>query len=125
MLIGNILHSCSNERVAEAAVASIGGDFSAHVHGLARRCDLPVGTLTGHLVRRFAEHAAERDWRHVSAAIEGDDLPVLRGLQAIVDSVLRNPGTPVYLANLASEAGDGPPVWTIRPDMRIGVPETV
>ncbi len=124
MLIGNILHACSNDRVAEAAVASIGGEFSARVHGLARRCDLPVGTLTGHLVRRFAVHAAERDWRHVSAVIEGDDLPVLRGLQAIVDSVLRSPGTSIYLANLASEAGDLLPVWTVSPDMRIGAVET-
>lgn len=119
MLVGNILHSCGNERVAEAAVVSIGGEFAERLRSLAARCELSVGDLVGRLVRRFAHEAAERDWRFVIAAMEGKDLPVLCGLRAIIDCTMRKPSTAVYLATLASEAGEGVPVWTVSPDMRV------
>ena len=121
MLISDILHSCGNERVAEAAVVSIGGEFAGRLHMLAGRCDLSVGDLVGRLVRRFATGATERDWRFVTSAMDGEDLPILCGLRAIIDSVMRNPSTAVYLATLASEAGDSGPVWTVSPDMAVEV----
>lgn len=119
MLISDILHSCSNERVAEAAVSSIGGDFAERVTALARRCDLPVGALVGKLVRRFAIDARERDWRGVMVAIAGKDLPVLAGLQAIVETTMRVPSVNIQLATLASEASQDGPVWTVSPTMEI------
>ncbi len=122
MLVGDILHSCGNERVAEAAVVSIGGEFADRLRILAGRCDLSVGDLVGRLVRRFAIEAAERDWRFVISAMDGKDLPVLCGLRAVIDSMMRNPLTAVYLATLASEAGDSEPVWSVAPDMQIEVP---
>ena len=121
MLVSDILHSCGNERVAEAAVSSIGGEFAERVRALASRCEITVGDLVGRLVRRFAADAAERDWRFVMAAMNGKDLPVLCGLRAIVDTMMRNPTTAVYLATLASEAGEDGPVWTVTPDMCVGV----
>ena len=49
MLVGDILHSCVNERVAEAAVLSIGGDFTERLRALAHRCDLSIGELVGRI----------------------------------------------------------------------------
>ncbi len=121
MLVSDILHSCGNERVAEAAVSSIGGEFAERLRALASRCDISVGDLVGRLVRRFAAEAAERDWRFVTAAMDGKDLPVLCGLRAIIDSMMRNPLTAVYLATLASEASGDRPAWTVTPDMCVGV----
>lgn len=121
MLIADILHSCSNERVAEAAVRSIGGDFADRVSALARRCDVPVGLLVGKLVRRFATDARERDWRGVMVAIAGDDVPVLAGLRAILEAMMRIPSVNVQLATLASEASPDRPVWTVSPDMVVEV----
>ena len=119
MLVGDILHSCVNERVAEAAVLSIGGDFTERLRALARRCDLSIGELVGRIVRRFAVGAAERDWRFVTAAMDGEDLPLLCGLKAIVDTMMRSPDMARDLATLASEAGEDGPVWGVEPDMRI------
>ena len=121
MLIADILHSCSNERVAEAAVDSIGGDFAHRVRLLAARCDMPVGLLVGRLVRRFAADAHERDWRQVTLAIFGDDQPVLAGLRAVVEAMMRIPAVTRHLATLASEASQDGPVWTVSPDMEIEV----
>ena len=120
MLVSDILHSCGNERVAEAAVISIGGDFAERLRSLAARCDVSVGDLVGRLVRRFATGATERDWRFVGSAMDGQDLPLLCGLRAIIATTMRNPSTAVYLATLASEAGDGP-VWNVAPDMTVEI----
>ena len=120
MLIGDILHSCANDRVAEAAVTSIGGDFAERVGELARRCDLPVGILVGKLVRQFSAHASERDWRFVLTAMDGEDLPVLCGLRAVVDAAIRRPSVSLQLSTLASEASETGPVWIVGPDMRVG-----
>ncbi len=89
MLIADILHSCSNERVAEAAVASIGGEFADQVRALARRDGLAVGAFVGKLVSRFALDAHERDWRLVVVAIGSDELPVLAGLRAVLEAMIR------------------------------------
>ena len=119
MLIADILNSCGNESVAEAAVVSIGGEFAQRLGALAKRCDLSVGTLAGKLVRRFAIDAAERDWRQVLAAMDGSDMPLLSGLRAIITAAMLKPATAVYLATLASEAGDAEPVWTVGPNMAV------
>lgn len=115
MLVSDILHSCGNERVAEAAVISIGGEFADRLRALASRCEITVGDLVGRLVRRFAIEAAEPDWRFVTAAMDGKDLPVLCGLKAIVDTMMRNPSTLLHLATLASKAGEDGPLWTVTP----------
>lgn len=88
MLIADILHSCSNERIADAAVASIGGDFALRVRRAAASGEVSVGALTGSLVRRFVLEANERDWRLVTKAIGGSDVPVLCGLRVIVEQML-------------------------------------
>ncbi len=88
MLVADILHSCTDEGIADAAVASIGGDFAARLRAEASRSGLSVGALTSSLVARFARDATERDWRDLAFATAGVDQPVLNGLQAIAERML-------------------------------------
>ncbi len=85
MLVSDLLHSCANDRVAAAAVSSIGGEFAVRVQRMAREDNLSVGAYTSQVVRAFALGATERDWRALVFATRGHDHPVLAGLQAILD----------------------------------------
>ena len=67
-----------------------GGAFAAAIRAEADRCGLTVGALTASLVSGFARDASERDWRELSAAMEGADHPVLAGLQAMAERALRH-----------------------------------
>ncbi len=88
MLVADILNSCANDRVAAAAVASIGGEFAARLRAMARQHGTSVGNLAATLVQRFASHATERDWRRVTLKMSGSDLPLLCGFRAIVENRL-------------------------------------
>lgn len=90
MLLADILHSCTDEGVAAAAVASIGGPFAAAVRAEAARAGVSVGALTASLVSSFARGASERDWRDLTAAMAGVDHPVLTGLQVMTERALRH-----------------------------------
>ena len=90
MLMAEILHSCTDEGIAAAAVASIGGPFAAAVGAEAERSGLSIGALTASLVASFARDASERDWRELSIAMAGADHPVLKGLQAMAERALRH-----------------------------------
>lgn len=112
MLMAEILHSCADEGIAAAAVASIGGSFAAAIRAEAARSGLSVGALTGSLVSGFARNASERDWRELAAAMAGADHPVLSGLQAMAERALRHREHAVRLR----PARDGVPT------LRSGVP---
>jgi hypothetical protein len=84
MLVSDLLHSCANECVAEAAVASIGVRFAAELQAEAEDNGVSVGYLAATCIRRFAREAGERDWRDLLDAVRGQDFPVLSGLQMIV-----------------------------------------
>ncbi len=111
MLMADILHSCTDEGIAAAAVASIGGPFAAAVRREAERRGLSAGALTASLVVSFARNASERDWRELSAAIAGSDLPVLDGLQAMAEHMLGRGGDQPGRARPARDAlaKGGPP----------------
>ena len=85
MLVSDLLHSCTNDRVAAAAVCSIGGAFAFHVQVKADEHGLTIGAYVARIVREFAVGATERDWRDLMMACRGADHPVLAGLQLIVD----------------------------------------
>lgn len=85
MLVSDLLHSCTNDRVAAAAVFSIGGAFASHVQAGADEHGLTMGAYAARMVREFALGASERDWRDLVVACRGADHPVLAGLQLIVD----------------------------------------
>ena len=84
MLVSDLLHSCANDCVAEAAISSIGGEFASRMQSAAERRGVSVGFLASSLVRDFARGATERDWRHLVDAVRGQDFPVLAGLQVIL-----------------------------------------
>lgn len=85
MLVSDLLHSCTNDRVAAAAVSSIGGAFASDVQARADDHGMTTGAYAARLVREFAIGATERDWRDLVLAVRGADHPVLAGLQLIVD----------------------------------------
>jgi hypothetical protein len=84
MLVADLLHSCANDSVAEAAVSSIGGDFTSKMCDEAMRRGVSVGYLASSVVRNFARVASERDWRELTDATRGEDTPVLAGLRVIL-----------------------------------------
>jgi hypothetical protein len=89
MLVADLLHSCTHEDVAGAAVASIGGDFAMAMRSEAVRSGLSVGALMASVVSGFVLDATEHDWRQLTTAMAGEDQPLLSGLRAIAERTLR------------------------------------
>ena len=104
MLVHDILRSCSHGYVAEAAVASIGGDFARQVTMRARERDQSVGDFTANHVRRFSGRATERDWRLVAAKMQGEELALLIGFESVV------------LRMIAEDMKDGPGIQSAATD---------
>lgn len=80
-----IVRTCSNPKIAAAAVISIGGDFARNFSGEALRRRMSPGDLAASLVREFAAAADEIDFNRVAAAAEKTDLPILYGLRYILE----------------------------------------
>ena len=89
MLVHEIVHSCSNDHVAEAALVSIGGVFAARVAALADGEGLTAGALAATHVARFRQSAQPQDWQALARAIRHADQPVLAGLRHILETALR------------------------------------
>ena len=88
MLIADILHSCSNEGIAEAAVASIGGSLARDMRAEAARSNRTLGALAASFVRSFSSEASERDWRDLRDATRGSEVPLLNGLAVISTAMM-------------------------------------
>jgi hypothetical protein len=89
-----VIHTCSNPSVAQAALASIGGDFMVNFAAEARRRDLPSGSYAASLVSNFAKTADAADWRRASDATRGADQPVLSCLRFILNQGLQKTTAP-------------------------------
>ena len=90
MSIDEIVHTCSNENVARAAVASIGFSFVSRVKSAADLVGVSVGTFTARAVRAFADEAPANEKREVLRAMFRSDQPILRGLEAILERQLED-----------------------------------
>ncbi len=88
MVVQDIMNSCSNELVAEAAVASIGGAFARRVRETARSRGVRPGALAASVVLKFRRNARAEEFEALQRAVAGEDLPVLRGLTLIVEPEL-------------------------------------
>lgn len=88
MLRMEIVHTCSNEAVAEAALLSLGGPFHDRISLLAGAHDLKPGAYAAALVDQFAADASEDDWYALGNAIARRDMPVLSGLRFILESMI-------------------------------------
>jgi hypothetical protein len=84
VIVHEIVRTCSNIHVADAALASIGGDFAAQFAAEARRRNMSAGMLAAELVKEFSNKAADEERDNVIAAARGADQPVLSGLRHIL-----------------------------------------
>ncbi|MGO9007044.1 MAG: hypothetical protein ACLQIQ_06755 [Beijerinckiaceae bacterium] len=102
MLVDEIIHTCSNEKVAQAAVASIGFVFALRVKSAADLHGLSVGAFTARVVHEFGRTAGECERKVVRGAMERSDHPILCGLKTILErridaeSRLGHAGRPLY-----------------------------
>jgi hypothetical protein len=90
MIAQEIIQTCSNPHVANAALASIGGDFARRFARDAAKRNMATGALAADLVRNFSTCAAESEWRGVAEAARGADQPILSGLQYILERGLES-----------------------------------
>jgi len=88
MLVSDLIHSCSNEMVAQAALMSIGGRFSERVRIAAQEKGVSVGRYVAAVVSDFARRADEEVREALRERIHGDDQPLLTGLRALIEPVL-------------------------------------
>ncbi len=87
-LIAEIIHTCSHEKVAHAAVASMGSAFAGKVGVTARASGLSIGAFTARAVREFDEFSGEAERQSISKAMDSSDQPILTGLQLILSPII-------------------------------------
>ncbi len=108
MVIRDMLHSCSHDEIASAAVACIGGAFEDRVRAAALLRGLDVGRCVGGIVRRYARSATELEMARLRRFVSGADQPILCGLRYVVEQALRRPSPqsrPVWIARMVRRRG--------------------
>lgn len=90
MLVADLIHSCSNETVAQAALSCIGGRFAERVRVAAQDKGMNVGRFVSFVVRDFARRSDERVRESLRERITGDDQPLLSGLRAVLECALED-----------------------------------
>lgn len=113
MVIVDLINSCSNDKVAQAALACIGGGFAERVRVAAREKGVGVGKFVAMAVREFASRSDEAAQEALRAKVVRDDQPLLRGLREVLEAALeRDPffldgdaltATPPYAYTAARE----------------------
>jgi hypothetical protein len=88
MLIADMIHSCSNAKVAGAAVACIGGLFADRVACAAERKGMDVGDFVSVVVREFACGASHETIGALAHKMSGSDQPILQGLIHVLEPTL-------------------------------------
>ncbi len=88
MVIADMIHSCSNAHVAQAAVFCIGGAFAERVGAVARERGMEVGGFVAVTVQEFARRADGEAMRALSREIAGADQPILRGLARLLEPAI-------------------------------------
>ena len=90
MLIADLIHSCSNENVAQAAIASIGGDLATQAATCAKKHNLTIGGLVSNIVRNFDLYSDGAAKIALQDQILGHDQPLLFGLKALLEAAIEN-----------------------------------
>lgn len=88
MLLKDMMNACAHEKVAEAALASIGGAFHARVRKAAHHRRQTPGAYAATSVTLFRTQADAHAYTQLSDAIRGTDRPILAGLRLIVERTL-------------------------------------
>lgn len=84
-VIADLLHSCSNGHVATAALTSIGGGLPERMRRVAERHGVSAGCYAVRAVLHFESKASAEDFEELAAWLHGHDLPLLAGLQFILE----------------------------------------
>jgi len=97
MIYREIVHTCSNSYVADAAVISLGGEIARAVSDDANRHAMSRGDYAARLVREFARKADEGEQRRVTAAARGSQQPILSGLRYILERSVGSETLPAWM----------------------------
>ncbi len=97
-----VIYTCSNEKVAEAALISLGGAFAKTVAVAAAQRGVSQGCFVADLARDFERHAGTCVWAQAEQAMRGADQPVLVGLFLILAQGLLRENLRAASANAAS-----------------------
>ena len=89
MLIADLIHSCSNEKVAEAALCCLGGRFAENVNVAARDKGLSAGAFVVSVIRDFSRQADAATRESLREKIVNDDQPLLEGLRTLLECAMR------------------------------------
>ncbi|HUB63996.1 MAG TPA: hypothetical protein VL996_06035 [Methylocella sp.] len=87
-LIAEIIHTCSHEKVAQAAVASVGSDFANKVGATADSYGLSIGAFTARAVRDFEKRVGDQEKQALRALMDRTDQPILTGLRHILQPMI-------------------------------------
>jgi hypothetical protein len=87
-LIAEVVHSCSNEKVAQAAVASIGSEFAGKVKATASVHGLSTGAFTARTVLQFDRTCGGEEKQALRRMMRGSDQPILFALEHILKPVV-------------------------------------
>jgi hypothetical protein len=79
-----VIHTCSNEKVAEAALISLGGAFAKIVDVAAARRGVQLGRFVAELARDFERYMGTCVWARAEQSMRGADQPVLVGLYIVL-----------------------------------------
>jgi hypothetical protein len=87
-LIAEVVHSCSNEKVAQAAVASIGREFAGKVKATASVYGMSMGAFTARTVIQFDRTCGGEEKQALRRIMQGTDQPILTALEHILKTVV-------------------------------------
>jgi hypothetical protein len=88
MLVTDLIHSCSNDQVAQAATSCIGGVFAERVRAVAQENGVSEGRFVAVVVRDFAQRADDAERAQLAHEMAGCDQPILSGLRRVVEKAL-------------------------------------
>ncbi len=89
-MLNEIIKSCGNAAIAEAAVRSIGYSFAEEVLTAACQKGMTLGAFTAAAVRRFDRHAEPDARDALLRRMRRTDQPILVGLRFILEEALRD-----------------------------------
>jgi hypothetical protein len=107
-LIAEIVRTCSHEKVAHAAVLSMGPDFAGRVGAKAGTFGLSIGAFTARTVREFGQNVGEEEKEALRAIMKQTDQPILTGLQHILLPVVEGGGTSRINAKMNAKPANSP-----------------
>ncbi|HEY8261633.1 MAG TPA: hypothetical protein VIG55_10515 [Methylosinus sp.] len=90
MLVTDLIHSCSNDKVAQAATCCIGGAFAERVRVAARQSGVSEGRFVAVIVRDFALRADDETRARLARDMANCDQPILDGLRQVVEAALED-----------------------------------